>query len=123
MGQAIGVFPHALALMAPFFFGLSTWRMEAHVQTHPGKALPLTASQLVVVAVMSALWGILSGGEESEQAHFKKNFWNRSSYQHAFLCGFKGRKSGPPKLGFKRIHRVPSSHIFVQEKPVMIARW
>eukprot|EP00752_Nemacystus_decipiens_P012096 g10723.t1 len=60
--QATGLLPHALALMAPFFFGLCTWRMEAHVQTHHGKALPLTASQLVVVAVMSALLGIVSGG-------------------------------------------------------------
>eukprot|EP00903_Cladosiphon_okamuranus_P008367 g8045.t1 len=63
--QAIGLFPHALALMAPFCFGLCTWRMEAQVETHPGKALPLTASQLVVVAVASALWGIISGGFSS----------------------------------------------------------
>lgn len=63
--QAVGLVPHALALLAPFFFGLCTWRMEAHVQTHPGKALPLTASQLVVVAVTSALFGVISGGEES----------------------------------------------------------
>lgn len=64
----MGFLPYALALMAPFFFGLCTWRMEAHVQTHPGKALPLTASQLVVVAATSALWGVVSGGEGRGEA-------------------------------------------------------
>lgn len=59
--------PQALALIQPFFFGLSTWRMEAHVQTYPGKALPLTASQVVVVAATSTLWSIVSGGERQAQ--------------------------------------------------------
>lgn len=72
----MGLLPHALALMPPLFFGISTWRMEAHVQTHPGKAMPLTASQLVVVAGTSALWGIVSGGEgRCEYILFTKPFW------------------------------------------------
>ncbi|CAM9191572.1 unnamed protein product [Hapterophycus canaliculatus] len=48
--------------MQPFFFGLSTWRMEDAVTRHPGQALPLTASQVVVVAVTSALLSVFSGG-------------------------------------------------------------
>lgn len=61
--QAMGLLPHALAFMPPFFFGLCTWRLEAHVQSHPGKALPLTASQMVVIAIASSLLSIISGGE------------------------------------------------------------
>lgn len=49
--------------MQPLFFGMSTWRMEAHVARHPGQALPLTAAQVAVVAATSALWSIVSGGE------------------------------------------------------------
>ncbi|CAN0456724.1 unnamed protein product, partial [Laminaria digitata] len=60
-GDNAGLLPHVLALMQPLFFGMSTWRMEAHVARHPGQALPLTAAQVAVVAATSALWGIVSG--------------------------------------------------------------
>lgn len=85
--QAMDLFPHALALVAPFLFGLCTWRMEAHVQTHPGKALPLTASQLMVVAATSALWSIIAGGEgNGEKAYrvLEKRFWWRVSRTNTY---------------------------------------
>lgn len=68
-GDAGGILPHLLALTQPFFFGMSTWRMEAHVTRHPGQALPLTAGQVVVVGVSSALWGILGGGKTGAQQY------------------------------------------------------
>ncbi|CAM9148592.1 unnamed protein product [Ectocarpus sp. 6 AP-2014] len=59
---AADLLPRVLALLQPFFFGFSTWRMETVVQRHPGQALPLTASQVAVVAITSALWSIAQGG-------------------------------------------------------------
>ncbi|CAB1120230.1 unnamed protein product [Ectocarpus sp. CCAP 1310/34] len=59
---AADLLPRVLSLLQPFFFGFSTWRMEAVVQRHPGQALPLTASQVAVVAITSALWSIGQGG-------------------------------------------------------------
>lgn len=63
---AADLLPRVLALLQPFFFGFSTWRMETVVQQHPGQALPLTASQVAVVAITSALWSIAQGGERSQ---------------------------------------------------------
>lgn len=65
IGDDAGILPHVLALLQPLFFGMSTWRMEAHVARHPGQALPLTASQVLVVALSSSLWGMVGGGEFS----------------------------------------------------------
>ena len=102
--QAVGLLPHALALMAPFFFGLCTWRMEAHVQTHPGKALPLTASQLVVVAILSALFGVVSGGEQkvaTEQVLSRSRAGGTCSYNTLSMQSdnFMRTSSVVPKLG------------------------
>lgn len=63
---AADLLPRVLALLQPFFFGFSTWRMETVVQRHPGQALPLTASQVAVVAITSALLSIAQGGERSQ---------------------------------------------------------
>lgn len=60
-GTDVTIWENLLVLSQPFFFGMTTWRMEAHVSRHPGQATALTASQVLVVGVCSIAWAVLGG--------------------------------------------------------------
>lgn len=54
-----------LALIQPLAFGAGFWRMERAMRSNPDQGGPLTALQLLVVAVTACTWSILSDGSGS----------------------------------------------------------
>ncbi|CAM9285066.1 unnamed protein product [Choristocarpus tenellus] len=60
-GGDAGVLARLLALSTPFFFGLSTWRMEAFSTQHPEETLALTASQVAAIGGVSSVWALAGG--------------------------------------------------------------
>lgn len=79
------------------------------MQTYPGKALPLTASEVAVVGVTAALWSVVSGGETQAQRSTSRVFRFRDN-----------RRGGWLHVTPVTAHPIPSHHPILKQSSVAV---